>query len=42
MWLSEVPVDPLVGLTAERWDLLVLVLCVCLFGLGLLVARSLP
>lgn len=38
--LSEV-VEPVVGLTPERWDLILIVLCVALFGLGILIVRSL-
>lgn len=39
MWRYEVV--EVVGLTAERWDLLVIVMCVVLFCLGLLVAVKL-
>lgn len=34
-------VAEVVGLTADRWDLIVLVVAVALFGLGVMIARSL-
>lgn len=38
--LTEV-VEPVVGLTQDRWDVLMLVVAVVLFAVGVWVARSL-
>ncbi|MDF2993152.1 MAG: hypothetical protein K0S37_3666 [Microbacterium sp.] len=40
MWLSEV-VEPVIGLTPERWDLVLESLKVAVFSLGVLVAVKL-
>lgn len=34
-------VEPVVGLTAERWDVLLAFMCICVFGLAVLIGERL-